>query len=141
MKRRASRLPTRLWELEHKLLCPVVSTLLWVGGRTNLQPQYRSLVEKAGGQFIYHDGGKEEALSRLPELLGQADAVICPADCVGHPAYYPLKRHCKQAGKPCVLLRDSGLASFADGLSWLAEGRLDIGMEARIGVRGSPGQS
>ncbi len=115
--------------------------LLCVGGRTNLQPQYRSLVEKAGGQFMYHDGGKEEALSRLPELLGQADAVICPADCVGHPAYYQLKRHCKQAGKPCVLLRGSGLASFADGLSRLAEGRFDIGMEARSYVRGSPGQS
>jgi hypothetical protein len=101
--------------------------LLCVGGRTNLQPQYRSLVEKAGGQFMYHDGGKEEGLSRLPELLGQADAVICPADCVGHPAYFQLKRHCKQAGKPCVLLRSSGLASFADGLNRLAEGRLDLG--------------
>lgn len=115
--------------------------LLCVGGRANLQPQYRALVEKAGGRFMYHDGGREEALSRLPELLGQADAVICPADCVGHPAYYQLKRHCKQAGKPCVLLRGSGLASFADGLNRLAEGRLDIGMEARIGVRVSPGQS
>ncbi len=106
--------------------------LLCVGGRTNLQPQYRSLVEKAGGQFIFHDGGREEALSRLPELLGQADAVICPADCVGHPAYYQLKRHCKQAGKPCVMLRGSGLASFADGLQRLAAGRLDFGAETRI---------
>ena len=105
--------------------------LLCVGGRTNLQPQYRSLVEKAGGQFMYHDGGKEEGLSRLPELLGQADAVICPADCVGHPAYFQLKRHCKQAGKPCVLLRSSGLASFADGLNRLAEGRLDLGGAAQ----------
>ncbi len=101
--------------------------LLCVGGRFNLQALYRSLVEKAGGQFIYHDGGKEEALSRLPELLSQADAVICPADNVGHPAYYQLKRHCKQAGKPCVLLRGSGLASFADGLDRLARGRLEIG--------------
>jgi hypothetical protein len=101
--------------------------LLCVGGRTNLQVQYRSLVERAGGQFMFHDGGREEALSRLPELLGQADAVICPADCVGHPAYYQLKRHCKQAGKPCVMLRGSGLASFADGLNRLATGRLDFG--------------
>lgn len=101
--------------------------LLCVGGRLNLQAQYRTLVEKAGGQFIFHDGGKEEALGRLPDLLSQADAVICPADNVGHPAYYQLKRHCKQAGKPCVLLRGSGLASFADGLDRLARGRSDIG--------------
>jgi hypothetical protein len=108
--------------------------LLCVGGRTNLQPLYRSLVEKAGGHFMYHDGGKEEALSRLPELLSQADAVICPADCVGHPAYYQLKRHCKQAGKPCVLLRGSGLASFADGLNRLAAGRQDIGVSVHLPV-------
>ena len=115
--------------------------LLCVGGRTNLQPQYRSLVEKAGGQFMFHDGGREEALSRLPELLGQADAVICPADCVGHPAYYQLKRHCKQAGKPCVLLRGSGLASFANGLNRLAAGRLDIGEGGHIAVLPLPKHS
>lgn len=114
--------------------------LLCVGGRTNLQPQYRSLVEKAGGQFMFHDGGREEALSRLPELLGQADAVICPADCVGHPAYYQLKRHCKQAGKPCVMLRGSGLASFADGLNRLATGRLDFGARIQIPVATTPAQ-
>jgi hypothetical protein len=101
--------------------------LLCVGGRINLQVQYRALVERAGGTLIYHDGGREEALSRLPEMLGQADAVICPIDCVGHPAYYQLKRHCKQAGKPCVLLRSSGLASFAEGLRRLAAGQSEFG--------------
>jgi hypothetical protein len=106
--------------------------LLCVGGRINLQAKYRQLVEKAGGQFIYHDGGKEEALARLQELLGQADAVICPADSVGHPAYYQLKRHCKQARKPCVMLRGSSLASFADGLSRLAAGDIDFGAGAPL---------
>lgn len=101
--------------------------LLCVGGRVNLQAMYRQLVEKAGGHFIYHDGGKQEALARLPELLGQADAVICPADNVGHPADYQLKRHCKQARKPCVMLRGSSLACFADGLSRLAAGDIDFG--------------
>lgn len=106
--------------------------LLCVGGRVNLQAKYRQLVEKAGGEFIYHDGGKEEALARLPELLGQADAVICPADSVGHPAYYQLKRYCKRARKPCVMLRGSSLASFADGLSRLAAGEIDFGARAPL---------
>lgn len=107
--------------------------LLCVGGRTHLQAQYRGLVERAGGTLLYHDGGREEALSRLPEMLGQADAVICPIDCVGHPAYYQLKRHCKQVGKPCVLLRRSGLASFAEGLRRLADGQSEFGGEVRPG--------
>jgi hypothetical protein len=51
--------------------------------------------------------------------LAAADAVICPADNVSHGAYYVVKRLCKQYGKPCVLLKNSGLSSFARGLSAL----------------------
>jgi hypothetical protein len=100
--------------------------VLCVGGRTPLLPQYRQLAERLGVRLIHHDGGREEALSRLPDLLAASDAVICPTDCVGHPAYYQLKRHCKQIGKPCVLARSSGVASFAAALARLADGRAEI---------------
>ena len=100
--------------------------VLCVGGRTPLLPQYRLMAERLGVRLIHHDGGKEEALSRLPALLASSDAVICPTDCVGHLAYYQLKQHCKQAGKPCVLLKSSGVASFAAALTRLAEGRAEI---------------
>jgi hypothetical protein len=100
--------------------------VLCVGGRTPLLPQYRQLAHRLGIRLIHHDGGREQALSRLPDLLAASDAVICPTDCVGHMAYHQLKRHCKQVGKPCVLVKNSGLASFAAGLSRLAEGRADI---------------
>jgi len=100
--------------------------ILCVGGRTPLLPQYRLLAERLGVRLIHHDGGKEEALSRLPDLLAASDAVICPTECVGHLAYYQLKRHCKASGKPCVLVKSSGVASFAAALTRLAEGRADI---------------
>ena len=100
--------------------------VLCVGGRTPLLPQYRALAERLGVRLIHHDGGREEALARLPELLNASDAVICPTDCVGHLAYYQLKKHCKQNGKPCVLTRNSGVAGFAAALTRLAEGRADI---------------
>lgn len=100
--------------------------VLCVGGRTPLLPQYRQLAERLGVRLIHHDGGREEALSRLPNLLAASDAVICPTDCVGHLAYYQLKKHCKQAGKPCVLVKRSGVASFAAALTRLAEGRAEI---------------
>lgn len=100
--------------------------VLCVGGRTPLLPQYRQLAERLGIHLIHHDGGKEESLSRLPALLASSDAVICPTDCVGHSAYYQLKQHCKQAGKPCVLARNSGVASFAAALARLADGRAEI---------------
>ena len=100
--------------------------VLCVGGRTPLLPQYRQLAERLGVRLIHHDGGREEALSRLPDMLAASDAVICPTDCVSHPAYYQLKRHCKQAGKPCMLVKSSGVASFAAALTRLAEGRTEI---------------
>lgn len=100
--------------------------VLCVGGRTTLLPQYRQLAARLGVRLIHHDGGREEALSRLPELLAASDAVICPTDCVSHPAYYQVKKHCKQVGKPCVLTRNSGLAGFAAALERLAEGRVEI---------------
>ena len=100
--------------------------VLCVGGRTPLLPQYRQLAERLGVRLIHHDGGKEEALSRLPDMLAASDAVICPTDCVGHLAYYQLKRHCKAKGKPCVLVKSSGVASFAAALARLAEGRAEI---------------
>jgi hypothetical protein len=100
--------------------------VLCVGGRTPLLPQYRALAERLGVRLIHHDGGKEEALARLQDLLNASDAVICPTDCVGHLAYYQLKKHCKQNSKPCVLTRNSGVAGFAAALTRLAEGRADI---------------
>ena len=103
--------------------------LLCVGGRANLVAQYRALVERAGGVFEWHDGGREEAVSRLPDLLDRQDAVICPADCVSHSAYYQLKRYCKLSGTPCLMLKGSGLGSFAEGLRRLAEGRVQIGAD------------
>lgn len=100
--------------------------VLCVGGRTPLLPQYRQLAERLGVRLIHHDGGREEALSRLPALLASSDAVICPTDSVGHLAYYQLKQHCKLAGKPYALVKSSGIASFAAALTRLAEGRADI---------------
>jgi hypothetical protein len=100
--------------------------VLCVGGRTTLLPQYRELAERLGVRLIHHDGGLEEAMSRLPDLLAASDAVICPTDCVSHNAYYQLKRHCKTFGKPCVLTKSSGVAGFAAALSRLADGKVDI---------------
>lgn len=93
--------------------------ILCVGGRTGMADQYRTLVERSNGRFVHHDGGLEDNPKRLQAMLAAADAVICPADNVSHGAYYVVKRLCKQYGKPCVLLKNSGLSSFARGLSAL----------------------
>jgi hypothetical protein len=95
--------------------------ILCVGGRAPLLPQYRQLAARLGLRFIHHDGGREESMARLPELLNSADAVICPTDCVSHSAYYQLKRHCKQQNKPCMMARSSGIASVAVAMRQLTD--------------------
>jgi hypothetical protein len=104
--------------------------VLCVGGRTALIPQYRILAERLGIYLIHHDGGQQEALSRLPDMINSADAVICPTDCVSHSAYYQLKRHCKRTGKPCLLFKGAGVSGFAMALAQLSSGRISLHGEA-----------
>ena len=91
-------------------------TVLYVGGLHKMVPRYRQLVEKWGGQFIHHDGGKEISITQLPKMLGSADAVLCPVDCVSHDACNCVKKICKRYQKPFVMMRSSGLSSLAKGL-------------------------
>ncbi|TVR84723.1 MAG: DUF2325 domain-containing protein [Rhodospirillales bacterium] len=96
--------------------------IAYVGGRSGLIPHLRGVVARAGGIFIHHDGGMEEAKTRLDETLAQADAVLCPVDCVSHGACWRVKRFCKQRAKPFVPLRTASLSSFLTGLAALRAG-------------------
>lgn len=100
--------------------------VLYVGGRASLVAQYRELAERLGVRLVHHDGGQEEALSRLPELIRSADAVICPTDCVSHSAYYNLKNHCKRTGKPCLFFKGAGVSSFAVAMARLSRGEFSL---------------
>ena len=95
--------------------------VLFVGGRANQVPQLKALVERVGGGFAHHDGGVEHSTTLLPGLIGRADAVLFPVDCISHLAVAAIKRHCRQAGKRYVPLRTASLASCLSGLARLRE--------------------
>lgn len=90
--------------------------LLYVGGKDHLVPHYKKLVREWGGELIHHDGGREASMNRLPAMLSQADAVLCPIDCVSHDACNCAKRICKRYSKPLVMMRSAGISSLARGL-------------------------
>ncbi|NTV11924.1 MAG: DUF2325 domain-containing protein [Zoogloea sp.] len=100
--------------------------ILYVGGRASLVAQYRELADRLGIRLVHHDGGQEETLSRLPELIHGADVVVCPTDCVSHSAYYHLKNHCKRAGKPCLFFKGGGVSSFALAMERLSRGEYSL---------------
>lgn len=104
--------------------------ILYVGGRTAMLAQYRQLAERLGIRLLHHDGGQEEALSRLPELIGGADAVLCPTDSVSHSAYYQVKSHCKRVGKPCLFYAGGGLSSFAQAMDRINRGEYSLAAQS-----------
>ena len=93
----------------------------YVGGRAGIVGHFRALVERLNGHFIHHDGGIEDHEGQLGRILGQADVVLCPVDCVSHRACLRAKRFCKRTAKPFVPLRSVGLSSFVTGLRRAAE--------------------
>lgn len=100
------------------LTCPNLCgrRILCVGGRSHLIEHYREIVARCNGEFDHHDGGIEDKPQRLNAMLSSADVVICTIDCVSHDAYNRSKRFCKRSAKPCVLLRSSGVSTFARAL-------------------------
>jgi hypothetical protein len=93
--------------------------VLYVGGRAHQVPQLKAAVERAGGKFLYHDGGIEYGMALLPGLVSRADCAVFPIDCVSHDAIGILKRQCRQSAKPFIPLRTSSLASLLSGLTML----------------------
>jgi hypothetical protein len=94
--------------------------VLYVGGRANQVPQLKSLVERAGGAFLHHDGGIEHSMTLLPGLISRADCAMFPIDCISHDAMGMVKRQCRLAEKPFIPLRTSSLACLMSGLAALA---------------------
>ena len=94
--------------------------IAYVGGRTGTIGHFRALVERLNGRLIHHDGGIDDSEKRLARIVGQADAVLCPVDCVSHGACLLAKQFCKRTAKPFVPLRSAGLSSFITGIHRVA---------------------
>jgi hypothetical protein len=90
--------------------------ILYVGGRAGHVQHLRRIVEECNGTLVHHDGGFEESMGRLTGLLGAADTVMFPVDCVSHMAHDQVKRLCKRLDKPFVPVRRSGLGAFMRAL-------------------------
>ena len=93
--------------------------VLYVGGKQNLIPHYRKLVEDQAGMFIHHDGGIEKTTQDLLQSLMRADIVVFPTNCISHDAYWKIKRLCKKQKKPYEYLSSAGVGSLFNTLNKL----------------------
>lgn len=93
------------------------AVLLYVGGRAHQVPKLRAMTEKLGAQFLHHDGGIDDNPALLPGLVGRAELVLFPVDCVSHSAVTSIKRMCAHSGKRYLPLRTSSLTCLLASLS------------------------
>ena len=91
--------------------------ILFVGGRTNLCRHFDSMVKQYNGNFIYHDGGREDGDFKLESNLAKADAILCPLDCISHEAMNKIKRYCENNTKELVMMPRASLSAFVNGLN------------------------
>ncbi|PSJ17469.1 hypothetical protein C7H79_07735 [Nitrosomonas supralitoralis] len=95
-------------------------TILCVGGKIKLYPEYDQIVKNSGGNFVSFHGDSNDTLDNLFQLMEKiADMIICPVDCVNHEAFQTIKYYCRFSGKPCVLLDRSAVNSFSMGIRML----------------------
>lgn len=115
--------------------------VLCVGGRPSVVPIYRQLIERTGGRFLHHDGGEEDAQTRLDASLAAADLVICQTGCISHDAYWRVKDHCKRHGKQCVFVDKPSASSLQRALTQLRIAPAPVGDAAALSGSRQPNAS
>ena len=106
--------------------------LLYVGGRCSLLPHLRRHADARRLVLLHHDGGDEEGVNVLERLIGRADAVFCPIDCVSHQACLLAKQLCRRLEKPFVPLRTGSGTCFLRAIDrWRGVEIADLAREVR----------
>jgi hypothetical protein len=110
--------------------------IIYVGGRPSTSSTIRTLVERAGGTIVTHDGGVEQRKGQFAASLPGADLVVFPVDCVDHDSVATLKRLCERHGVTYRALRSASVASFVAAIAELApNGAAANATAARAGSR------
>ncbi len=96
-------------------------TVLYVGGHNRQMPHLQKIAETFGASLLHHDGGLEDAVTRIDDVLPSVDCVLCPIDCVSHDACLRAKQGCKKLGKDFVPLRSASKACLRHALMAMME--------------------
>ncbi|MEL7279380.1 MAG: DUF2325 domain-containing protein [Pseudomonadota bacterium] len=95
--------------------------VLYLGGRNRQIPHLRTIAEEQTVELLHHDGGKENAVSRIDTVLPSVDCVMCPIDCISHDACLRAKQYCHKRNTPFVPLRTASAAAFKAALKQLRD--------------------
>nr|NJM04251.1 DUF2325 domain-containing protein [Desulfobacula sp.] len=87
-----------------------------VGGMTKMKSFYKDIIERAGGEFDYHDGYMKNSSDNMEARVRRCDMVLCPVNCNSHNACLMVKRLCHRYNKPLKILSSSSLSAVTQAL-------------------------
>ncbi len=87
-----------------------------IGGITKMKSYYRDIVEKAGGEFDYHDGYLKNSNANLAAKVKRCDVVVCPVSCNSHNACLKVKKLCHRYKKELKILNSASLSAVTRAL-------------------------
>lgn len=90
--------------------------IFMVGGMTKMKSFYKDIIEKAGGEFDYHDGYMKNSNDNMEARVKRCDMVLCPVNCNSHNACLMVKRLCYRYNKPLKILNSSSLSAVTQAL-------------------------
>lgn len=94
--------------------------ILYIGGRAAVVPHLREVAEAREANFLHHDGGIEDSLHRIEEMIEGCDAVVCPIDCISHGACRMAKSLCQRLNKRFLPIPTSSRSGFERALEQLS---------------------
>ena len=90
--------------------------IFMIGGITKMKSYYRQIVEKAGGEFDYHDGYLKNSNADLAAKVRRCDLVVCPVSCNSHNACLKVKHLCSRYNKELKILNSASLSAVSQAL-------------------------
>jgi len=98
---------------------PTPHRILYLGGRTAIVPHLRTAAAARVAAFFHHDGGIEDSLHRIEEMIAGCDAVVCPVDCVSHGACRMAKAICQRLNRRFLPISTASRSGFERALDQL----------------------
>ncbi|MBU1195054.1 MAG: DUF2325 domain-containing protein [Proteobacteria bacterium] len=87
-----------------------------VGGMTKMKSFYKDIIEKAGGEFDYHDGYMKNSSVNMDARVRRCDMVLCPVNCNSHNACLMVKKLCYRHNKPLKILSSASLSAVTQAV-------------------------
>ena len=110
---------TRLASDHRRRRAPTSHRVLYLGGRTAIVPHLRTAAATRVAAFFHHDGGIEDSLHRIEEMIAGCDAVVCPVDCVSHGACRMAKAICQRLNRRFLPIATASRSGFERALDQL----------------------